>query len=101
MRSSVVGKPNAEINSPVVAVGNNNADRELIGSLGFKCRFTPAADYQRHIHGRRPLTKEHDAEAALTEQDTNGAKTAYRKTFVLYSEEKGSKSSGLSIDILQ
>lgn len=32
------GETGAEINSPVVAVGNNSADRELIGSLGFKCR---------------------------------------------------------------
>jgi hypothetical protein len=31
----------------VVAVGNINADRELIGSLGLKCRSTPA-DLPQH-----------------------------------------------------
>jgi hypothetical protein len=33
------GKPSAR--DCVVAVGNINADRELIGSLGLKCRSTP------------------------------------------------------------
>jgi hypothetical protein len=63
MCSSVVGKPSAEIDTPAVAVGNNSADRELIGSLGLKCRST-AGELQPHPREGGPLTEAQDAEAA-------------------------------------
>jgi len=39
MCASGVGKPS--VVGPGAAVGNSNADRELCGSLGLKCRVTP------------------------------------------------------------
>jgi len=45
MCASGVGKPS--VVGPGAAVGNSNADRELCGSLGLKCRVTPA-DLAKH-----------------------------------------------------